>query len=73
MQMLDALIFAALDEVALEGSDGCGVRQLWDRLQQRLPVAGVESLDDGVKSQVWSQLLPRTEDVTIKNGGQVVR
>ena len=71
--MLDPLLFAALDEAALEGSDGCGVRQLWDRLQQRLPLAGVASLDVGVKSQLWSLLLPLWEDVTVMHGDQVVR
>jgi hypothetical protein len=71
--MVDPLLFAALDEAALEGSDGCGVRQLWDKLQQRLPLGGVASLDAGVKSQLWSLLLPQNEDVTMMYGDQIVR
>lgn len=71
--MADSLLFAALDEAALEGSDGCGVRQLWERLQRRLPLGGVASLDVGVKSQLWTLLLPQTEDVTMMYGDQIVR
>ena len=71
--MIDPLLFAALDEAALEGSDGCGVRQLWDRLQQRLPLGGVASLDVGVKSQLWNLLLPQIEDVAMMYGDQIVR
>ena len=72
-RMLTPLTFAALDEVALEGSNGCEVRLLWDRLQQRLPIAGVAALDADVKNLLWILLLQRTEDVTISLGNQAIR
>jgi hypothetical protein len=66
-------MFAALDEVALEGSDGCEVRVLWDRLQRRLPIADVAALSADVKSSLWRLLLLRTEDVKISVGDQAIR
>lgn len=59
------VLFAVLDEIALEGSQGCGVRQLWDRLQLRLPVAGLAALDATTKSHIWSLLLERSQDVAV--------
>lgn len=60
-----AVLFAVLDEVALEGSQGSGVRQLWDRLQLRLPIAGLAALDKDAKRSIWGLLLERSQDVSV--------
>lgn len=38
---------------------------LWDRLRERLPVAGVTALNDSVRRCIWAQLLERPQDVGV--------
>lgn len=44
---------------------GCGVKHLWDRLRQRLPVAGLPGLDDSLKRYIWALLMECPQDVGV--------
>lgn len=41
------------------------MQQLWDHLRLQMPVAGLATLDDNVKSHVWSLLHERPQDVGV--------
>ncbi|KAG1666818.1 hypothetical protein FOA52_011659 [Chlamydomonas sp. UWO 241] len=61
---MDDLLFAALEEVALQGSSGCPVDTLWGLVSARLPIGSVTQLHPQLAALVWSRLVARTFDVT---------
>lgn len=62
---MDELIHTTLDQIALEGREGCTVPQLWDRLSSLLPVGGLPRLNDPVKEFLWGIILDRSQDVLL--------
>ncbi|KAJ9518645.1 hypothetical protein QJQ45_018658, partial [Haematococcus lacustris] len=56
---MDDLVESALQEIALEGRDGCSAGRIWSLLNSRLPISNIQQLSDGVKQLVWVGLLHR--------------
>ena len=44
---------------------GCSIGELWERLRARLPVSGLDALNDSVKRYVWTLLLEHPQDVRV--------
>eukprot|EP00741_Cyanophora_paradoxa_P009009 tig00001428_g8722.t1 len=60
---LPSLLLASVQEVALEGLQGCSLSTLFSRLAQSEDVASVfkGKIDDGVKEWIWRELRERPE------------
>ena len=55
---MDAILSAAVSEVALEGGRGCSVTKLWKLLEERhLPVPGA------LRTHVWRELKRMPEQI----------
>ncbi|MEW5299551.1 MAG: hypothetical protein WDW36_002555 [Sanguina aurantia] len=67
---MDSLLAAALEEVALEGRQGCSVAVLWVALTERLPTLGsVDVLSPGLKRYLWGSLVNRPADLQLLRNG----
>ena len=44
---------------------GCSIGELWERLGARLPVSGLNALNDSVKRYVWTLILEHPQDVRV--------
>ncbi|MEW5312804.1 MAG: hypothetical protein WDW38_004411 [Sanguina aurantia] len=67
---MDSLLAAALEEVALEGRQGCSVAVLWGALTERLPTLGsVDVLSPGLKRYLWGSLVDRPADLQLLRNG----
>ncbi|GFR43703.1 hypothetical protein Agub_g4813 [Astrephomene gubernaculifera] len=62
---MDALLAVAVEEVGLEGREGCTVEALWSLLSSRLPVGPITCLPPQLLDALWALLLQRTEDVQL--------
>ncbi|GLI58793.1 hypothetical protein VaNZ11_000551 [Volvox africanus] len=60
---MDALLSVAVEEIALEGQEGCTVETLWNLLGARLPVGSITFLPPQLQNALWGVLVQRTEDV----------
>uniref|UniRef100_A0A7S3VKM4 B-block binding subunit of TFIIIC domain-containing protein n=1 Tax=Dunaliella tertiolecta TaxID=3047 RepID=A0A7S3VKM4_DUNTE len=56
---MEELVNVAVEEVAVEGSSGCSVSELWRLLEAKLPLPSghVTALTDTVKQYIWVSLL----------------
>eukprot|EP00879_Flechtneria_rotunda_P014416 GHRR01015064.1.p1 GENE.GHRR01015064.1~~GHRR01015064.1.p1 ORF type:complete len:421 (+),score=158.19 GHRR01015064.1:280-1542(+) len=53
---MDVLHVVCLEEIALEGKNGCGLPNLWQLLEARMPVGGIPCLTTSLKQQLWQLL-----------------
>ncbi|GIL47215.1 hypothetical protein Vafri_4090 [Volvox africanus] len=60
---MDALLAVAVEEIALEGQEGCTVETLWNLLGPRLPVGYITFLPPELQNALWDVLVQRTGDV----------
>ncbi|EFJ51065.1 hypothetical protein VOLCADRAFT_88331 [Volvox carteri f. nagariensis] len=60
---MDALLAVAVEEIALEGQEGCTAEELWTLLGARLPVGSITCLPPQLQDVLWGLLLQRMEDV----------
>ncbi|KXZ52892.1 hypothetical protein GPECTOR_8g272 [Gonium pectorale] len=60
---MDALLAVAVEEVALEGREGCQVPALWGLLNSKLPVGPITCMPAPLRKLVWELLVARTEDI----------
>lgn len=63
---MDAILTAAVSEVALEGSRGCSVPKLWKLLEERL-----HPIPDALRPHIWRQLGRMPEQIGFTTEGRV--
>ncbi|KAG2439156.1 hypothetical protein HXX76_004523 [Chlamydomonas incerta] len=62
---MDALLAVAVEEIGLEGREGCRVESLWELVSARLPVGTITSLPTQLQDVLWGLLLARPADVGV--------